>query len=51
MIEYLWKLWQELQEYLAANFDPVRDSIDIVLVAFGIYWLMLLMHWMQPLLR
>jgi diadenylate cyclase len=44
VIEYLWQLWQELWEYLAANFDPIRDTIDIVLVALGIYWLMLLMR-------
>ncbi len=44
MIEYLWELWQELREYLDANFDPFRDTIDIVLVALGIYWLMLLMR-------
>ena len=44
MIEYLWELWRELWEYLSANFDPFRDTIDIVLVALGIYWLMLLMR-------
>ncbi len=44
MIEYLWELWGELWAYLSANFDPIRDTIDIVLVAFGIYWLMLLMR-------
>ena len=44
MIEYLWELWRELREYLGANFDPIRDTIDIVLVALGIYWLMLLMR-------
>jgi uncharacterized protein (TIGR00159 family) len=44
VIEYLWELWQELWEYLSANFDPLRDTIDILLVALGIYWLMLLMR-------
>jgi uncharacterized protein (TIGR00159 family) len=44
VIEYLWELWQELWEYLSANFDPFRDTIDIALVALGIYWLMLLMR-------
>jgi len=44
VIEYLWELWRELWEYLSANFDPIRDTIDIVLVALGIYWLMLLMR-------
>lgn len=44
MIEYLWELWRELWKYLSTNFDPFRDTIDIVLVALGIYWLMLLMR-------
>ena len=44
MIEYLWELWRELWSYLSANFDPIRDTIDIALVALGIYWLMLLMR-------
>jgi uncharacterized protein (TIGR00159 family) len=44
VIEYLWELWGELWEYLVANFDPFRDTVDIVLVALGIYWLMLLMR-------
>ncbi len=44
MIEYLWDLWQGLWAYLLANFDPIRDTIDIGLVALGIYWLMLLMR-------
>ena len=44
MIEYLWELWRQLWNYLTANFDPFRDTVDILLVAFGIYWLMLLMR-------
>ena len=44
MIEYLWELWRELWEYLTANFDPFRDTVDILLVALGIYWLLLLMR-------
>jgi len=44
VIEYLWDLWQGLWAYLLANFDPIRDTIDIGLVALGIYWLMLLMR-------
>jgi len=44
VIEYLWELWRELWKYLSTNFDPFRDTIDIVLVALGIYWLMLLMR-------
>ncbi len=44
MIEWLWELLQELQEYLGANFDPIRDTIDILIVAFAIYWLLLLIR-------
>jgi uncharacterized protein (TIGR00159 family) len=29
---------------LAAGFDPVRDTIDVALVAFGVYWLLLLIR-------
>ncbi len=44
MIEALWALSGELWEYLAVNFDPIRDTLDIVLVALGIYWLLLLIR-------
>jgi len=42
VIEALWALLRELWDYLAANFDPIRDTLDIGLVAFAIYWLLLL---------
>jgi uncharacterized protein (TIGR00159 family) len=42
MIERLWQLLGELWATLGASFDPVRDTIDIVLVTLGIYWLLLL---------
>jgi len=44
MIETLWALLRELWEYLAVNFDPIRDTLDIGLVALGIYWLLLLIR-------
>jgi len=44
MIEALWGLLVELRDYIAANFDPFRDTLDIALVAFGIYWLLLLIR-------
>jgi uncharacterized protein (TIGR00159 family) len=44
VIEFLWDLWEELWGSLTTNFDPWRDTIDILLVAFGIYWLLLLMR-------
>lgn len=44
MIEWAWALLQELREYLLANFDPFRDTIDILVVTLGIYWLLLLIR-------
>jgi uncharacterized protein (TIGR00159 family) len=44
MIEALWALLLELWNYLAVNFDPIRDTLDIALVALGIYWLLLLIR-------
>jgi len=48
VIEWLWErvqsLWAESIEYLELNFDPWRDTIDIVIVAFAIYWLLLLIR-------
>ena len=44
MIERLWSLLQELGGYVGANFDPVRDLIDVLVVTAGIYWLLLLIR-------
>ena len=44
MIETLWGLFSELVDYFLANFDPVRDFIDIALVTLGIYWLLVLIR-------
>ena len=44
MIEYLWALTLELWEFLRANFDPIRDTAEILIVAAGIYWLLLLIR-------
>ena len=44
MIEWLWELLQSVWCYLKDNYDPVRDTIDIAIVAFGIYWLLLLIR-------
>jgi uncharacterized protein (TIGR00159 family) len=44
VIEYLWQLFGEFQAYLADNYDPIRDTIDIAIVAFGVYWLLLLIR-------
>ena len=44
MIEALWALLLGLWGYLEANVDPIRDTVDIGLVAFAIYWLLLLIR-------
>ncbi len=48
MIEWLWErvlsLSAESIEYLELNFDPWRDTLDIAIVAFAIYWLLLLIR-------
>jgi diadenylate cyclase len=44
VIEYLWAVTLELWEFLRANFDPVRDTAEILIVAAGIYWLLLLIR-------
>jgi len=46
VIEYVFDLIgaqiAELWSFLQANFDPVRDTLDVLVVAVGIYWLLLL---------
>lgn len=43
MIEHLWHfLVSDVFGFLATNFDPVEDTIDILVVALGVYWLLLL---------
>lgn len=44
MIEVLWELGADLAEFFRLRFDPLRDTIDILLVASGIYWLLLLIR-------
>ncbi len=44
MIEYGWEVLLEFWAWLGANFDPVRDTIDLVIVTLGIYWLLLLIR-------
>ena len=35
MIEFLWDLWLELVDYITTNFDPFRDTADILIVALN----------------
>jgi diadenylate cyclase len=44
MIEWLWELLGELGEYYAANFDPVRDILDIAIVGLAVYWLLMMLR-------
>ena len=44
IIEPLWDALREFVRDMAWGFDPVRDTLDIVLVAFGVYWLLLLIR-------
>jgi diadenylate cyclase len=44
VIERLWALLLELGAYLQANFDPIRDTIDVLVVTLGIYWLLVLIR-------
>ena len=44
MIEVLWQFVQEAWALFAASFNPVWDTIDILLVTFAIYWLLLLIR-------
>jgi uncharacterized protein (TIGR00159 family) len=48
VIEYLFDLVaaqaEELWIFLQTSFDPVRDTLDVLLVAVGIYWLLLLIR-------
>jgi uncharacterized protein (TIGR00159 family) len=48
LIEYLLELIvsqaEEFWSFLQENFDPVRDTLDVLVVAVGIYWVLLLMR-------
>jgi diadenylate cyclase len=44
MIEWLWDLTRELGGYIQENFNPISDTLDILVVAFAIYWMLLLIR-------
>ncbi len=44
MISVLWNFGVDLAEFFDARFDPIRDTVDILIVAAGIYWLLLLIR-------
>lgn len=44
MIQVIWRFLTELSDFFWSNFDPWRDTIDILLVTAAIYWLLLLIR-------
>ena len=44
MIAALWQFLGSLSDFFWSNFDPWRDTVDILLVTAGIYWLLLLIR-------
>lgn len=40
----LWNFGGDLVEFFDSRFDPYRDTVDILLVTAGIYWLLLLIR-------
>jgi diadenylate cyclase len=44
VIEWLWQALLGVWDYVRTNYDPVRDTVDIVAVTLGIYWLLLLIR-------
>jgi uncharacterized protein (TIGR00159 family) len=42
LIEQLARQFTEFWDFMRTNYDPVRDTIDIALVFFAVYWLLLL---------
>ncbi len=44
MIEYAWGVLLEVWSFFNSNFDWRTDPIDIIVVALGVYWLLLLIR-------
>jgi diadenylate cyclase len=44
LITVLWNFGVDLAEFFNSRFDPLRDTVDILLVMAGIYWLLLLIR-------
>ena len=42
LIEQLANQFSEFWHFMRTNYDPVRDTIDIALVFFAVYWLLVL---------
>jgi diadenylate cyclase len=44
VIEYLWEVLREIWGAFSGSFNPIWDTIDILVVTLGIYWLLLLIR-------
>ena len=48
MIEFLWaelvRLLSDLRGFFTGNFDPVRDTIDLLVVFLAVYWVLMLIR-------
>ncbi len=44
MIQFLWQRLLEVWTYVQEHFHPIWDSLDILAVAFAVYWLLLLIR-------
>jgi len=44
VIGLLWESLRGVWEFFATNFDPIRDTVDILLITIAIYWLLLLIR-------
>jgi uncharacterized protein (TIGR00159 family) len=44
VIERIWELLKEFGAFLGANFDPFRDTVDVLIVGLGVYWLLMLIR-------
>ncbi|MCC6639950.1 MAG: TIGR00159 family protein [Deltaproteobacteria bacterium] len=44
MIELIWRTVHDAWTHLAASYDPVRDTLDILVVTVGVYWLLRLIR-------
>ncbi len=44
VVAYVRSLFTDVWSFLATNFDPWRDTLDILVVTLGIYWLLVLIR-------
>jgi uncharacterized protein (TIGR00159 family) len=44
IVAYVRSLLADVWSFLVTNFDPVASTVDVLVVAFGVYWLLLLIR-------